>query len=250
MNEIIRLDRLVVERTGFSREYAAEVIENGYVSAGGKVLVKPGMKVSAALEISVNAQPMRYISRGGYKLEHALSVFEIDVNGLACVDIGASVGGFTDCLLQNDARFVATIDCGTGQLADTLRTDPRVAVYENMNIREIDAPNFINGLREVDEGFDLAVIDVSFISLSLVLPVAASLLKPGGTLVCLVKPQFEVGKKGLNKKGVVTDERLRTAALKIVKAAAAHNFHSLSHIQSPITGRDGNVEYLLIGQRN
>ena len=245
----VRLDRLVVERTGFSREYAAEVIENGYVAAGGKVLVKPGMKVSTVLEISVNAQPMQYVSRGGYKLEYAISAFGIAVEGLSCVDIGASVGGFTDCLLQNGARFVATIDCGTGQLADTLRTDPRVMVYENMNIREINVPHFINELNEVEYGFDLAVIDVSFISLKLVLPVAASLLKPGGTLICLVKPQFEVGKKGLNKKGVVIDERLRAAALEAVKAAAAHNFRSLSHRQSPITGRGGNVEYLLIGIR-
>jgi len=248
--DLIRLDRLVVEKTGFSRDYAVEVIVGGSVSAGGKALVKPGMKVSAALEIEVAAQPMRYVSRGGYKLEHAIEAFEIDVEGSVCVDIGASVGGFTDCLLQNGARFVAAVDCGSGQLAEKLRNDPRVAVYENMNIRNVDVETFIGGLAKVDEeGFDLVVIDVSFISLTLVLPVAASLLKQKGTLICLVKPQFEVGKKGLNKTGIVTDERLRMAAVEKVKNAAMCNFQSLSHMQSPITGRDGNVEYLLTGER-
>jgi len=251
MDNVIRLDKLVIERTGFSREYAAEIIVNGGVSAGSKILSKPGMKVNSTLEITVSAQPMRYVSRGGYKLEHALNEFGIMVKGLTCVDIGASVGGFTDCLLQNGAHFVAAIDCGTGQLAESLQNDPRVAAYENTNIREINAENFIGKLTEVSvQGFDLAVIDVSFISLTLVLPVAASLLKPGGTLICLVKPQFEAGKAALNKKGVVTSERLRIAALDAVKQAAASYFHSLSHTLSPITGRSGNAEFLLTGQRN
>ena len=246
--DLIRLDKLVVENMGFSREYAVESIKKGFVSVNGKISTKPGLKVSVVADINVSAQPMRYVSRGGYKLEEALMAFGIDVTDKACVDIGASVGGFTDCLLQNGARFVAAVDCGSGQMADILRNDPRVAVFENMNIREVDTQRFINSINGVNaEGFDLAVIDVSFISLELVLPVAASLLRQDGRLICLVKPQFEVGRKGLNKKGVVTDERLRVSALKKIESAAASYFYSLAHTRSPFTGRDGNEEYLLAG---
>jgi len=246
---MIRLDKLVIEQTGFSREYAAEVIKGGYVSSGEKILAKPGMKVPHTLEIIVSAKPMRYVSRGGYKLEQALAEFGVVVEGKTCVDIGASVGGFTDCLLQNGALLVAAIDCGTAQLANKLRNDARVTVFENTNIREINAEEFLRKTN-LNHGFDVAVIDVSFISLSLVLPAAASLLRQSGTLICLVKPQFEAGKAALNKRGVVKSERLRLNALDAIKQAATLNkFHSITHAQSPITGRDGNIEYLMAAKK-
>jgi 23S rRNA (cytidine1920-2'-O)/16S rRNA (cytidine1409-2'-O)-methyltransferase len=243
MNSTIRLDKLVAENTGFSREYSVEAIENGCVSFDGKVLFKAGMKVSRKLPIIINAEPMKYVSRGGYKLEHAVTSFEIDVAGKHCIDIGASAGGFTDCLLQHGAAHVTAVDCGTGQLSGKLRDDNRVAVYENTNIRDITHATF-------PALFDIAVIDVSFISLTLILPIAATLLKQDGQLVCLVKPQFEAGKQALNKKGVVTNERHRTAALDNVKTVAENcGFGSLVHAVSPVTGRDGNVEYLLYGRQ-
>jgi 23S rRNA (cytidine1920-2'-O)/16S rRNA (cytidine1409-2'-O)-methyltransferase len=241
MDETVRLDLLVVKKAGFSREYAREVIENGLVSCGGKVLVKAGMKVDTDADITVDAAPMRYVSRGGYKLEQAINAFGIEVAGKVCVDIGASTGGFTDCLLQHGAIKVTAVDCGNGQLAPSLRVDKRVTTVEDMNIRQIDVDKY-------RRSFDLAVVDVSFISLTMVLPIIAELVKRGGVAVGLVKPQFEVGKAALNKKGIVTDGRKRVAALEtVMQSAAKAGFGSLKHIESTVVGRDGNVEFLFTG---
>jgi 23S rRNA (cytidine1920-2'-O)/16S rRNA (cytidine1409-2'-O)-methyltransferase len=231
-----RADIALAEAGYFSsREKAKAAIIAGDVRVGGTVLTKPGVPMpEGAVEV---AEAPRYVSRGGVKLAGALDEFGVDVGGLHCVDVGASTGGFTDVLLQRGAAEVTAIDVGYGQLAWSLRNDPRVHVFERTNIREADAA-------VVGSGFDLAVIDVSFIGLVKVLPHVARLLSPAGSVVALVKPQFEAGKGRVGKKGVVRDAAVHVDVLRsVIDAAHEQGWLALGLAFSPITGPEGNIEF-------
>jgi 23S rRNA (cytidine1920-2'-O)/16S rRNA (cytidine1409-2'-O)-methyltransferase len=238
-----RLDKLLVDRgLVASRERARALIMSGSVLVGGHAQTKPGTLLDPAADIALKAEDHPYVSRGALKLVKGLDAFAIDPAGLTALDIGASTGGFTDVLLRRGAKKVYAIDVGYGQLAWSLRQDPRVVVLERQNARSMD-------LGLVPEPCDLAVIDVSFISLTLVLPRVAELLRPppGKPIVALVKPQFEVGREQVGKGGVVRDETVRRGAVdKIRTWAASHGFTAGDDVESPITGPAGNVEYLLL----
>ena len=239
-----RLDtRLVELGLADSREKARALIMAGSVWIGDEPAAKPGQMVAADAAIHLKAT-LPYVSRGGLKLEAALDTFAIDPTGLAAVDIGASTGGFSDCLLQRGAAHVYAVDVGYGQLAWKLRQDPRITLLERTNVRLLQA---LPGGVQVD----LAVIDVSFIGLELVLPVAARLLREGGQVVALIKPQFEVGKGQVGKGGVVRDPALHRAALsRVLTWASQHGWATAGLIVSPITGPKGNVEFLAWLQRH
>jgi 23S rRNA (cytidine1920-2'-O)/16S rRNA (cytidine1409-2'-O)-methyltransferase len=234
----VRADVAVVEQgLAGSREKARALILAGEVLAGDRPVRKAGELVEGALRL--RSEPMPYVSRGGIKLAHALAAFGVEAKGKTAVDVGASTGGFTDCLLQAGARRVYCIDVGHGQLDWKIASDPRVVAIDRTNIRHL-APGTI------PERCDLAVVDVSFISLRLVLPALPSLLHAGAPVIALVKPQFEVGKGRVGKGGIVRDEAARAAALEDVMAAArALKFTVHGHTVSPITGGKGNVEFLL-----
>ncbi len=231
-----RLDTLLVEHGLVeSREQARRLIQAGSVLVNGQVLDKPGAQVSVEADISVR-ETLRYASRGGLKLEAALDAFGIDPSGMIAVDVGASTGGFTDVLLQRGAQRVYAIDVGYGQLAWRLRQDPRVVVMERTNIR------YLAGL---PEPVDLAVVDVSFISLQLVLPVIWRLLKPDGQIVALIKPQFEAGRGQVGKGGVVRDPGVHRAVLhRLLGWAREQGLSPRGLLRSPIMGPAGNVEFL------
>jgi 23S rRNA (cytidine1920-2'-O)/16S rRNA (cytidine1409-2'-O)-methyltransferase len=238
-----RLDKLVVERgLAASRERARALIMGGHVLVGGHAQTKPGTLIDPSAEIALREPDHPYVSRGALKLEKGLDAFAIDPTAAVALDIGASTGGFTDLLLRRGAARVYAIDVGYGQLAWTLRQDPRVVVLERQNARTID-------LTLVPEPCDLAVIDVSFISLTLGLPRVAELLRPpvGKPIIALVKPQFEAGREHVGKGGVVRDEAARLGAVtKVREWANAHGFGAGEFVESPITGPAGNVEYLLL----
>ncbi|HEU4726405.1 MAG TPA: TlyA family RNA methyltransferase [Kofleriaceae bacterium] len=238
-----RLDKLLLERgLVASRERARALIMTGGVLVAGRPETKPGTLVDAAAEIALRAEDHPYVSRGALKLIKGLDQFAIDPAGKIALDIGASTGGFTDVLLRRGAARVYAIDVGYGQLAWPIRQDPRVVVLERENVRTIE-------LALVPEPCDLAVIDVSFISLTLVLPRVRELLRPphGKPIVALVKPQFEVGRALVGKGGVVRDPEARQGAVDKVRAwASAHGFVAGEAVESPITGPAGNVEYLLL----
>lgn len=235
-----RLDVLLVEK-GFapSRERAKAIIMSGIVFVDNQKADKAGMSIPEEAEIEVRGKTNAFVSRGGLKIEKALKHFEIDPNGLCCMDIGASTGGFTDCLLTKGARKVFSIDVGYGQLAWKLRQDPRVVCMERTNIRYV-TPDMLDG-----EKPELAVIDVSFISLKLVLPVVAQLLDEHGRVACLIKPQFEAGKGKVGKKGVVREPEIHLEVLKaFLENAHASGFHVYNLTFSPIRGPEGNIEFL------
>lgn len=234
-----RLDQLIVDRgLAESREKARALILAGEVTVDGQKLDKAGRTVPLDAHIEV-AQKLPYVSRGGFKLEAALDRFGIQVSGYICLDIGASTGGFTDCLLQRGASRVYAFDVGTNQLAWKLRQDPRVIVREQVNARYLSPA-------EIGEPIDLAVCDVSFISVTLILPVLPSILKPSGEMVILVKPQFEVGREEVGKGGIVRDPALHQAACrKVVTAAEDLGWRHTDVIDSPILGAEGNREFLL-----
>ncbi|MGI8602924.1 MAG: TlyA family RNA methyltransferase [Verrucomicrobiales bacterium] len=236
----VRLDQLLVAR-GLcpSREQAQRLILAGEVRIGTEVAEKPGRKVAPDAVLELKDKP-RYVSRGGFKLEGALGAFSVDVDRLICLDVGSSTGGFTDCLLQHGALRVYAFDVGTNQLAFKLRIDPRVRVRENFNCRRL-AP------ADIGEPIDLAVADLSFISLTLVLPAVTSCLKPvTGQVICLIKPQFELNPERVGRGGIVRDAEARNAAVeKIRQWVGAHpRLKWAGLIESPITGTDGNVEFL------
>ena len=207
---------------------------------------KASKPCAAGLRVEVRGQD-RYVSRGGHKLEGALAGFALDVTGLRCLDLGASTGGFTDCLLQHGARAVVAIDVGQGQLHWRLRNDPRVTLFEGVNARELGAAP----LEGVERGsFDLVVADVSFISLRLVLPPAFDLLHSGGRVVALIKPQFEAGRGEVGRGGIVREPAVRQrVADELVQWAAGFPVRSLGVIPSPLPGRDGNEEFLWLLQK-
>lgn len=222
-----------------SRTEAKNLIAEGKVTVDGKVVTKPSFDVSGDEKIGVDRSDVRYVSRGGIKLEAALDEFSLDVLGALAIDVGASTGGFTDCLLQRGAAHVIAVDSGGMQLSDTLRNDTRVTVMEKFNARYMTASDF-------EYSPSLAVMDVSFISATLIFPALSSVLSPGADFVCLVKPQFEVGKNGLGKGGIVKSDALRKGALEnVIASAAACGFSHIKTITSPILGGDGNVEYLV-----
>ena len=218
-----RLDVLLVE-SGLqeSRQKAQATIMSGLVFVNGQRVDKPGTPVAAEAVVEVRGSALRYVSRGGLKLEKAMALWPIDLTEKVCMDVGASTGGFTDCMLQNGASTVYAVDVGYGQLAWKLRSDPRVVCLERTNARYLSRDLIL-------EAPDFASIDVSFISLKLILPAVAAVLREGGHVVCLIKPQFEAGKDKVGKKGVVRE---------------ANNFTVLDITYSPIRGPEGNIEYL------
>jgi 23S rRNA (cytidine1920-2'-O)/16S rRNA (cytidine1409-2'-O)-methyltransferase len=239
-----RADKRVVDAgLADSRARAQALILAGQVVIGDHAVTKPGQLVYAHHPVRLKGEPMPYVSRGGLKLAHALDHFALDVRGLRALDVGASTGGFTDVLLQRGATAVIAVDVGTNQLAHKLRSDPRVTSLEQTNARHLDVATlpFVP---------DLAVCDVSFISLTLVLPTLVAALGPGEKpIVALVKPQFEVGKGEVGKGGVVRDPALHAAAVdKCAAAARALGCTVAGTIESPITGPAGNVEYLLLAR--
>jgi 23S rRNA (cytidine1920-2'-O)/16S rRNA (cytidine1409-2'-O)-methyltransferase len=235
----IRLDVALVEK-GFaeSREKAKALIMAGIVYVNNQKSDKAGNTVKAEDIIEVRGEILKYVSRGGLKLEKAVKVFDFSLENAICADIGASTGGFTDCMLQNGAKKVYAIDVGYGQLAWKLRTDERVVNLERTNFRYVTT-------EQVPDELDFASVDVSFISLSLILPVMRTLLKDGGQAVCLIKPQFEAGRENVGKKGVVREKSVHIAVIeKIVNLIAENNFTLLGLDFSPIKGPEGNIEYL------
>jgi 23S rRNA (cytidine1920-2'-O)/16S rRNA (cytidine1409-2'-O)-methyltransferase len=234
----LRLDRLLVERgLAETREKAQALIMAGEVLLNGQKAAKPGQAVAADAALEVLARPP-YVSRGGFKLAAALRQYSIDVTGRVCVDIGASTGGFTDALLQAGAARVHAVDVGSGQIAWALRTDPRVILHEGLNARELR-------MSDIGEPVAVAVCDVSFISVTLILPAAVPLLQPGGQMVILIKPQFEVGKGLVGKGGIVREPELHQAACERVAEAVRHFGFAIAIMESPILGAEGNKEFLL-----
>ena len=236
----LRLDRYLFERGLVqSREQGQALILAGQVLVNGQKKDKAGALVADDADVRILGEQMPYVSRGGLKLEAALREFRIDVTSTTALDVGASTGGFTDCLLQHGATKVYAVDVGYGQMAWKIRQDPRVVMIERTNIREMAADM-------ISEKIDVAVIDVSFISLGKVIPSVIPFLKEGGGIIALIKPQFEVGKGQVGKGGIVRDEAARTTAVEKVKASfQAAGLEVRGIILSPITGQDGNVEYLL-----
>ncbi len=233
-----RLDRLLVERGLVeSREKAQALIMAGEVFIGSQKASKPGQLVATDAGVEVRAG-LPFVSRGGFKLAGALRAFAIDAAGKVCLDIGSSTGGFTDALLQAGAARVHAVDVGAGQLAWKLRTDPRVTVHEGINARALKP-------EDIGEPADLITCDVSFISVTLILPAAIPLLRPSGQMVILVKPQFEVGRGQVGKGGVVRDPELHRAACERVVRAVRESGFETDVMESPILGAEGNKEFLL-----
>ena len=234
-----RLDTLLAVRELVdSREQAKRLILAGEVLVDGEPYSKPGQSVSVNANIEIK-QPLRYVSRGGLKLEKALQVFDVDVLGKTAIDVGASTGGFTDCLLQHGARFVYAVDVGYGQLAWKLRQDSRVRVIERTNARAMDRTPF-------DVPIEICAIDVSFISLRTVLPAVTKCVESGSDLILLIKPQFEAGKKYVNKGGVVRDPQIHINVIRtLIQCVQETTMSVLGITNSPIRGPAGNIEYLL-----
>ncbi|MCC6335046.1 MAG: TlyA family RNA methyltransferase [Myxococcales bacterium] len=239
-----RLDVLVVERgLAETRTKAQALILAGQVVVGGQRVDKPGTRVPVDAELRKKGEVLPYVSRGGLKLKGALDAFHLDVRGQVCADIGASTGGFTDCLLQEGAAKVHAIDVGRGQLHEKLRVDPRVVSHERVNARHLTDD-------DLPAPVGVVVIDVSFISLKLVLPAVLPKLLPKGLLVALVKPQFEVGPDRIDKGGVVRDAAARQEAIDSIRAfVGAAGLEVIGLIDSPVPGPAGNVEALLVARR-
>lgn len=240
-----RLDQAVFNR-GFaeSREKAKAYIMAGVVFVNNQKADKPGMAIKPDDLLEVRANPLKYVSRGGLKLEKAMEVFCLRLDDMICADIGASTGGFTDCMLQNGAKKVYAVDVGYGQLAWKLRTDDRVVNLERTNFRYVTS-------NEIPDVLDFASIDVSFISLSIIIPALVPLLKENGTAVCLIKPQFEAGKDKVGKKGVVRDPSVHKEVIeKIIDVMKTNCLSVLGLDFSPVKGPEGNIEYLIYVQKN
>lgn len=239
--EKVRLDTLLVERGLFeTREKAKRAVMAGIVYSNEERLDKPGMKLPADIPIAIKGKQMPYVSRGGYKLEKALQEFQISVKDKILIDIGSSTGGFTDCALQNGAKYSYCVDVGYNQLAWKLRQDPRVIVMERTNFRYLKPEDLEKDLPE------MAVIDVSFISLRLIFPVLKTLLVPNGDTIALIKPQFEAGREHVGKKGIVRDPKIHISVIKeIIDFSLQEGYDVKQVTHSPITGGDGNIEYLM-----
>lgn len=234
-----RLDLLLVERgLAESRQRAQASIMSGQVFVEGRRMDKPGMAVPQEAAIEIRGAPLAYVSRGGLKLEKAMAAFPISLERTICGDIGASTGGFTDCMLQNGAAKVYAVDVGYGQLAWKLRSDPRVVCLERTNARYLSR-------QEIPEEPDFSSVDVSFISLKLILPAIAGVLREGGQAAALIKPQFEAGREKVGKKGVVRDPAVHVEVLEhFLDHARESGFTVLDLSYSPVRGPEGNIEYL------
>ena len=235
----IRLDQLLVDKgLCASRERAKITVMEGNVFVDGQRVDKPGTAVDPEKTVEVRGEQLRWVSRGGKKLEKALQVFPVDPTGCVCIDCGASTGGFTDVLLQSGASKVYAVDVGYGQLAWKLRTDERVVNLERTNLRYVTR-------EQIPEPLNLAVMDVSFISIRLVLPAVRELLKPEGQCICLIKPQFEAGREHVGKKGVVRDKSVHLAVVEsFMEFFPTVGFTLMGLDYSPIRGPEGNIEYL------
>jgi len=234
----IRLDLALSNKLSISRTIAKDIIEKGQVKVDGKLAAKSGLKIDAMSEIEVEDNRQIFVSRGGFKLQAAIEEFNIDLNGLVCMDVGASTGGFSDCMIQNGAKKVYAIDSGTDQLKDALRANPAIISMEKTDIRKLNPSDF--------DKIDFVSVDVSFISLEKILGHIYSLMNKKSSAILLVKPQFEAGIGAVNKKGVVKNPKIRCKALeKVYNYAKEVGFVCLGHIESPIKGGDGNVEFLM-----
>ena len=235
-----RIDKLLVERgLAETRQKAQALIMAGQVLANERKVEQPGAMVSAEAAVRLLGEPLRYASRGGLKLEGALDTFGIRIEGKVCLDIGASTGGFTDCLLQRGAVRVYAVDVGAGQLDWRLRNDARVVLREKLNARYLSS-------EDIGEAVDFVCVDVSFISATLIVPRLPAVMKPGGEAVVLVKPQFEAGRGQVGKGGIVRDPELQGQAVEKVRAAArAAGLRPAGVVPSPIAGMEGNQEFLL-----
>ena len=237
----MRLDVFLTEK-GFtiSRTEAKNFITSGAVKICGTVITKPSYDVNEdESEVLIDRSFKKYVSRGGYKLEGALLEFNLDVKGRLAIDIGASSGGFTDCLLQNGASHVICVDSGSGQLSEILRNDKRVTSIENYNARYMRSEDF-------DYVPNIAVMDVSFISATYIIPSVYNILSNNSDFICLIKPQFEVGKSGIGKGGIVKNEKIRQSAVdKVTEFAKSIGFEVVKVVKSSIEGGDGNIEYLV-----
>ncbi len=245
MNNKKRLDAAVFEQ-GFceSREKAKTLIMAGVVYINNQKADKAGMTVKDDDIIEVRSNPLKYVSRGGLKLEKAMESFNIRLDNCICADIGASTGGFSDCMLQNGAKKVYAIDVGYGQLAWKLRTDERVVNMERTNFRYVTH-------EQIPEELDFCSVDVSFISLSIIVPVMRNIMKDGGRAVCLIKPQFEAGKEKVGKKGVVREKSVHIEVVeKTVNMILSNNMSVLGLDFSPVKGPEGNIEYLVYIEKN
>ena len=245
MSEKERLDILLAEKNIFdSRAKAKSMIMLGKILVDGKKIDKAGTLINRDAKIEVIGKEMPFVSRGGFKLQKALKVFEIDLREKICADIGASTGGFTDCMLQSGAKKVYAIDVGYGQLAWKLRQDARVINLERTNIRNVTS-------EKISDALNFCSIDVSFISLEKVLPVAKNLLSADGEIIALIKPQFEAGREQVGKKGVVRDKKIHSTVLeKILQIASEINLKVCGLDYSPIKGPEGNIEYLIYLSKN
>lgn len=235
-----RLDVLLVKKgLSPSREKAKTMIMEGNVFVNNQREDKAGTTISEDAVIEIKGKTLKYVSRGGLKLEKAMTHFGIELENKICMDIGASTGGFTDCMLQNGAKKVYAVDVGYGQFAWKLRTDERVVCMEKTNIRYVTP-------QDIDDVLDFASVDVSFISLSKVLPAAKELLRAEGQMVCLIKPQFEAGREKVGKKGVVRDPKVHKEVIERVLTDARTLGFRILHLEySPIKGPEGNIEYLI-----
>lgn len=235
----MRLDLFMSER-GYadSRTDAKNFIKGGYVKVDGRTVTKPALEVSDESDITVDKSSKKYVSRGGFKLEGAISAFNIDVKGKFAIDIGSSSGGFTDCLLKHGAVHVIAVDSGTDQLVSSLRENPAVTVIEGYNARYMKP-------RDFEYEPSVAVMDVSFISATFIFSALHEVLSSDGDFICLIKPQFEVGREHIGKGGIVKSESARLSAVKkVIASAAMCGFEYVAHTESPIVGGDGNVEYI------
>ena len=245
MSNKTRLDVLLTEQgLQESRQKAQATIMSGLVFVNGQRVDKPGTAVPNDAKIEIRGNTLKYVSRGGLKLEKAMAEFPIELNGCICGDIGASTGGFTDCMLQNGASKVYSVDVGYGQLAWKLREDPRVVCMERTNARYLTH-------EQIPDELDFASIDVSFISLKLILPAVANVLKDGGYVASLVKPQFEAGREKVGKNGVVRDPATHCEVLHNAMGYAAANGFAVRGLDfSPVKGPEGNIEYLMFVQKS
>jgi len=238
-----RLDMAVAKKLSVSRIIARDIIENGQVKVNGKVIQKSGVKVDEHHEISIEGNLLNFVSRGGFKLQAAIDEFGINLEGLTCMDVGASSGGFTDCMIKNGAKKVYAIDTGTDQLKDELRANTAVISMEKTDIRTLDPATI--------EKIDFVSIDVSFISLEKILGSVYAFMSDSSCGVFLVKPQFESGRGATSKKGIIKNPKIRYKALeKVYNYAKVAGFTCAGHIESPIKGGDGNVEFLLYTLKN
>ena len=245
MSNKTRLDVLLVERgLEQTRQRAQAMIMSGLVFVDGQRVDKAGTAIPNDAQVEVRGNTLRYVSRGGLKLEKAMTTFGLRLNGCICADIGASTGGFTDCMLQNGASKVYSVDVGYGQLAWQLRTDPRVVNLERTNARYLTR-------EQIPEEIDFFSVDVSFISLKIILPAVRPLLKDGGKAVCLIKPQFEAGREKVGKKGVVRDKAVHEEVVQMICDFAVENGYSVLGLTfSPVKGPEGNIEYLVFLQKS